>query len=171
MRATIFHRPAADLCTVELEGVQSEGFGGGEAVRARWGASQALFEQVGDRFGPSGGMVTPGGSRHPQALFLSRVGSEVIGGKRIEAAAGQAELFGSFGGRQGVLPEGSQHMPDERWCVAIGQLLVLFKSIASTHRIPTPSPFVGLRYAPASSRAGRGDDPQHLMWHKNVLLC
>jgi hypothetical protein len=29
-------------------------------------------------------------------------------------------LSGSFGGRQGVLPEGIQHMPDERRCVAIG---------------------------------------------------
>jgi len=35
MRTTLFHRPAADLCAVELEGVQSEGFGSGEAVRAR----------------------------------------------------------------------------------------------------------------------------------------
>ena len=120
MGTTIFHRPAADLCSVELEGVQSEGFGGGEAVRARWGTSQALFEQVGDRFGPSGSVVAPRGSGNPQALFLSRVGSEVIGGKRIKSAAGQAELFGSFGGRQGVLPEGSQHMPNERRRVAMG---------------------------------------------------
>jgi hypothetical protein len=100
--------------------VQSEGFGGGEAVRARWGTSQALFEQVGDRLGPSGSVVSPRGSRDPQALFLSRVGSEIVGGKRIKAAAGQAELFGGFDGRQGVLPEGSQHMPDERGGVAIG---------------------------------------------------
>ena len=43
MRITLFNRPAADLGAVQLEGVQSEGFGGGEAVRARWGASQAFF--------------------------------------------------------------------------------------------------------------------------------
>ena len=120
MGMTIFNRPAADLCAVELEGVQSEGFGGGEAVGARWGTIQAFFEKVGDRLGPSGGVVTARGARDPQALFLSRVGPEVIGGECIKAAAGQAELFGGFGGRQGVLPEGSQHMPDERRCVAIG---------------------------------------------------
>jgi len=159
MRITILNRPAANLCAVELEGVQAEGFGGGEAVRARRGAMQALFEQVGDRLGPSGGVVTPRGARDPQTLFLSRVGPEVIGGEFVKAVAGQAELFGGFGGRQEVLPEGSQYMPDERRCVAIGQLLILFKRIGSAHRIPTPSPFVGLRYAQASSRTGRGDDP------------
>ena len=116
MRATIFHRPAADLCAVELEGVQSEGFGGGEAVRARWGTSQALFEQVGDRFGPSGGVVTTRGARDPQPLFLARVGPEVISGECIKAAAGQAELFGGFESRPGAQPEGSQHVADEsRW--------------------------------------------------------
>jgi len=59
MRTPIFNRPAADLGAVEFEGVQSQGFGGGEAVRARRGASQAFFEQVGDRLGPSGGVVSP----------------------------------------------------------------------------------------------------------------
>ena len=120
MRINIFNCPAADLCAVELEGVQSEGIGGGEAVRARRGTSQALFEQVGNRLGPSGGVVTARGARDPQTLFLPRVGAEVIGGECIKVAAGQAELFGSFGGRQGVLPEGSQHMAYERRCVAIG---------------------------------------------------
>ena len=120
MGITLFNRPAADLCAVELEGVQSEGFGGGEAVRARWGAIQAFFEEVGDRFGPSGGVVTPRGSRDPQPFLLSCAGAEVIGGERIEAAGGQAELVGGFGGRQGVLPEGSQHMADKGRCVAIG---------------------------------------------------
>ena len=57
--------------------------------------------------------------------------------------------------------------------------MVLFKSVSSANRIPPPSPFVGLRYAPASSRTGRGDDPQHLVAQKcpalltteSVLLC
>ena len=120
MRITIFNCPAADLCAVELEGVQTEDIGGGEAVRARRGTSQALFEQVGNGLGPSGGVVTTRGARDPQTLLLSRVGTEVIGGECVEAAAGQAELFSSFGGRQGVLPKGSKHMPDERRCVAIG---------------------------------------------------
>ena len=123
MRMTIFNCPAADLCAVELEGVPSEGFGGGEAVRARRGTSQALFEQVGDRLGPSGGVVTTRGARDPQPLLLARVGPEVIGGECIKAAAGQAELFaelfGGFGGRQGMFSEAIQHMADERRCVSI----------------------------------------------------
>ena len=120
MGITILYRPATDLGAVEFEGEQAQGFRGGEAVRARWGASQALFEEVGDRIGPSGGVVTPGGSRDPQTLLLSRAGAEVIGGEGIETAGGEAELFGGFGGRHGVLPEGSQHMPNERRSVPMG---------------------------------------------------
>lgn len=41
-------------------------------------------------------------------------------------------------------------------------MLILFKGISWATRIPPPSPFVGLRYAPASSRTGRGDDPRPL---------
>ena len=119
MRTTIFQRPAVYLCTAELEGVQSEGFGSGEAVRARRGASQAFFEELGYRRGPSGGMVTPRGSRGPQPLFLERTGAQIPGEERIEAAAGQAELLGGLCRRQSEQPEGSQHMPDEGRCVAI----------------------------------------------------
>lgn len=59
MRMIILDGPAADLGAVELEGVQAQGFGGGEAVRARRGTSQAFFEETGDRLGPSGGVITP----------------------------------------------------------------------------------------------------------------
>jgi hypothetical protein len=45
--------------------------------------------------------------------------------------------------------------------VAMEQLLVLFKSVSSTRAAPTASHFVGLRYAPASSMAGRGGSPAH----------
>ena len=120
MRITIFNRPAADLGAVQPEGEQSPDVRGGEAVRARRGASQTLFEEVGDRLGPSGGVVTARGSRNPELLCLSRAGAEVIGKECIEAAGGEAELLGGFGGPQGVLPEGSQHMTDEGGCVAIG---------------------------------------------------
>jgi len=59
MRTTIFHRPAADLCAVELEGVQWKASEAAKAVRARRGASQAFFEEMGDRLGPSDSVVTP----------------------------------------------------------------------------------------------------------------
>ena len=120
MRIIILNRPAADLSAVQLEGEQSQDFRGGEAVRARRGAIQAFSEEVLDRLGPIGGVVTTRGSRDPQPLFLSRAGAEVIGKERIEAAGGQPELFGGFGGSQAAPPEGGQHMPDERRCVAIG---------------------------------------------------
>ena len=119
MCATIFQGPAADLGAVELEGEQSQSFGGGETVWARRSASQALFEEVGDRIRPSGGVVATRGSRKPQTRLLAGVGAEVIGGECIEAAVGQAQLLGGLGGRQGLLAEGSQHMPDESRGVAM----------------------------------------------------
>jgi hypothetical protein len=98
MRITLFNRPATDLGAVELKGVESEGFGSGEAVRARWGAIQAFFEKVGDRLGPSGGMVTPRGCGDPPPRLFSGAGPEVIGKERIEAAPGEAELLGGLDG-------------------------------------------------------------------------
>lgn len=58
MRATILDGPVTDLGAVELEGVQAQRFRGHEAVGARWGAGEALFEEVGDRFRPDGGVVS-----------------------------------------------------------------------------------------------------------------
>lgn len=120
MGQAVLHRPAADLGAVELEGVQAQGLGSGEAVRARRGASQALLEEVGDGLGPGVGGVAPGGSWDPRSGLLVCAGPEVIGGERIKAAERYAELCRRFGGRQRAPPEGSQHMPDERGRVAIG---------------------------------------------------
>ena len=38
---------------------------------------------------------------------------EVGGGERVETAGGKAELFGSFGGVEGLLPKGIEHIADE----------------------------------------------------------
>lgn len=65
-------------------------------------------------------MVATGSSWDPRIGLLARAGAEVIGGERIEATAGHAELFGRFGGRQGALAESRQYMPDENRRVAIG---------------------------------------------------
>jgi|SRR5208282_641681 len=119
MRITILESPAADLSTVELEGMQAQGFRSREAVGARRRASQAFLEEVGDRLGPDGGMVAARGSRNPQILFLERASPEEIGGESIEARAGKAELRGGFGGGQGVLPKGRQDMADERGSMTI----------------------------------------------------
>ena len=83
----IVNGPAADLGAVELEGVEPQGFGSGEAVRARREASQAFPEEAGDRFGPSSGVVTAGSSWNPRPLCRSDAGAEVIGDKSVEAAA------------------------------------------------------------------------------------
>ena len=113
MGQTVLDGPVADLGAVELEGVQAQGFRGGEAVGARRGARETLSEEVGDRFGPDGGVVSTREARAPQILFLVSAGLEVIGGERIETAPGEAQLGGGFGGRQGVLPETREHMADE----------------------------------------------------------
>jgi hypothetical protein len=119
MSITILEGPAADLGAVELEGMQTQGFRGREAVGARRGASQALFEEGRDRLGPDGGMVAARGSWKPEVLFLLRASTEIIGGQSIEATAGKAELRGGFGGRQGVPPEGRQDMANEGGSMAI----------------------------------------------------
>ena len=120
MGEAILHGPAADLGAVEFEGVQAQGLGGGEAVRARRGARQALLEEVGDGLGPGGGVVATRDSRDPRISLLARAGPEVIGGERIKTAERHAELGRPFGGCQGALSEGSQHMPNESRRVAIG---------------------------------------------------
>ena len=145
----IFHGPMSDLGAVELEGVEPHGFRGGEAVGGRRAGRQAFYQEVDDGLRPGAGVITARNSRDPQTLLLARAGAEVIGAESVEAAAGEAKLFGGFKGRQGALAKRSQDMADEGGGVAMGQLLILFKSTGSARRIPTPSPFVGLRYAPA----------------------
>ena len=82
-----------------------------------------------------------------------------------------------MGGGQSVLSDGGEDMADEGMGVAMRELLILFKSRRWARRIPPPSPFVGLRYAPASSRAGRGDDRSggppgsKVSWFANYRIC
>jgi len=59
-------RPVADLGAVEFEGVQAQGFGSGEAVRARRRAGQTFFEQVKDGLRPRGGLIASGNSGRPE---------------------------------------------------------------------------------------------------------
>ena len=102
MGQTVFNGPVADLGAVELEGVESQGFRGGEAVRARRGTSQTLFKKVSDRLGPGGGVIAAGSSRDPQTLLLACAGAEVIGGESVETTAGDVEFFGGIGGGEGT---------------------------------------------------------------------
>ena len=79
MSIVIVQGPSTNLSSVELEGVESQGFRGDETVRTRRIAAQTLFEQLDDRLGPGGGMVTTRGARDPQVGFLLSIGAEVIG--------------------------------------------------------------------------------------------
>ena len=117
MGQAILKGPVADLSAVEFEGMQAQGFGGGEAVGARRGAGQAFSEEVGDGLWPSGGVVATRDSREPRIGFVSRASSEVISAEGIKATTGDTELVGRLGGRQGVFSEGGQHVPDEGGCV------------------------------------------------------
>ena len=79
MRTAIVNSPAANLGTIKLKGMQSQGFRGDETVRAGRGAKQTFFEEVNDRIRPSGGMIAAGDSRNPHPRFLLAVGAQVIG--------------------------------------------------------------------------------------------
>ena len=120
MGITLLDGPMADLGAVELERVQPEGFGGGEAVRARRGTTQPFYEELDDGFGPGGGVVAARGARGPPLFFLGGAGAEVVGAEGVETAARQAQLLGGGGGRQGLLAEGSEDVTDKSRGVTMG---------------------------------------------------
>ena len=148
-------RPAANLGAVELEGVQAEGFGSGEAVRARRRAGQTFFEQVNDGLRPRGGMIATGSTGRPEGLLYSGARGVVSGGQSVKATAGDAELAGGLGRVQGVLPEAFEHMADEGGRVTMNKLLVFFKDAQDTRDLVcTARLFVGHRFArPPTRRA------------------
>ena len=122
--------PVADLGAVEFEGVQAEGFGSGEAVRTRRRARQPFFEEFQDGRRPRAGMVATRSAGRPEGLRLLRARGVIDGGQGVEATAGESQMASGGGGRQGVLPESFEHMADERGGVAMGELLILFKTAA-----------------------------------------
>ena len=128
MGELVFQRPAADLGAVELEGVQAEGFGSGEAVGTGRRAGQPLFAG-----GPRRAGARRWHGRHPEAAgrpercLFAGAGGVVSGGQSVEATAGEAELLGGLGGGQRVLPEAFEHMADEGGRVTMDELLMLFK--------------------------------------------
>ena len=85
-------------------------------------------------------MIAARSTRHPKLRLLFSAGARVSGGQRVEAAAREAELVGGFGGRQGVLPESFEHLPDERGRVTMEQLLVFFKGGEDSRNKAPPQP-------------------------------
>jgi hypothetical protein len=114
MGIAVLHGPMADLGTVEFETVEEQGFGSGEAIGARRRAVQALFEKVNDGLRPRRGVVTAGATRSPEVRLFLSASMAVIAGQGIEAAGGDVQLVGGLSGRQRVLLEGLENMPDER---------------------------------------------------------
>ena len=141
MSQIIFQRPAADLGAVELEGVQAEGFGSGEAVRTGRRAGQPFGEQLEDGLRPGGGVIAARSAGGPEGFLFSSAGGVVNGGQRVKATGREAELFRGLGGRQRLLPESVQHMADESGRVAMDELLMLFKDPQDTPRACLPPVF------------------------------
>ena len=161
MSQIIFDGPMADLGAVELESVETQGFGSGEAVRARWIAVEALFEKVEHGLRPRFGVIAAGEAGRPEVGLFFGTRQQISGGKSIETTAGKSELVGGLGGAQGVLAEGLEHMRDERRRVAKDQLLMFFM----LPKIPLPAvPAANLFVAVAalgSSKIGGGDKTQN----------
>ena len=127
MGQIVLERPAADLGAVEFEGVQAEGFGGGEAVGTRRGAGQTFFEQVQNGLGPRGGVIATGSAGRPEELWFMGAGGVVGSGQSVEPTAGEAELGRGRSCVQSAQSETFEHMADERGRVALAELLMLFK--------------------------------------------
>ena len=130
-------RPAADLGAVEPEVVQAQGCGGGKAVGAGGRTTQPFAQAVQHGLRPGSGVVATGAARDPASAVLVGAGAAVGGGQRVAPAAGKVELVGGMRGRQGAVAEGFEHVADKRRCMAMGELLVVFKELEHT---PHPSP-------------------------------
>ena len=149
--------PTANLGAVELEAMQAQRFGSGEAVRAWREAMKSFAQELQNGLRPSRGVIAAGVARHPVRALLLRAGTEVNGGQSVESTAGDAELIGSLRSFQPALSKGFEHIPDEGRRVTADELLVVFRTGSIPARTaPAASLFVGLRYAQASSKTGGG---------------
>lgn len=55
--AAVMAGPAPDLGAVEAEATETQNFGGGESVGGGRDAGEAAVEQIGDGWGPRGGVI------------------------------------------------------------------------------------------------------------------
>jgi hypothetical protein len=120
--------PTADLCAVEFESVQAQGFGSGEAVGARRLAGEAFLEEIQNRLRPGFGVIAAGVAGRPEMFLFFRTSQKVSGKQNIEATAGKAELFCGQSGADQMFAEGVEHMADEGRSMAVDELLVFFKA-------------------------------------------
>ena len=113
MGELVSERPTANLGAVELEGVQAEGVGGGEAVGTRGRAGQPFDQELDDGLRPRRGMIATGSAGRPERWLLADARGVVSGGQGVKAAEREAELRGGLDGAARVLPECVEHMADE----------------------------------------------------------
>jgi len=133
---------------------------------------KAFAEKIQNGLRPGRGVIATGVSRNPSRSGFLHAGAKVSGGQGIEPAARDAELIGSLKSFQSALSKGFQHIPDEGRRVTADKLLVIFRTWSIPCRpVPAASLFVGLRYAPASSKTGGGVDCPALLTTQLVLLC
>ena len=173
MGEIILERPTADLGTVELEGMQAQGFGSGKAVGTRRRAGQAFFEEVQDRLRPRSGMIATRSARGPEGrLFLGACGV-VSGGQSIEAAGREFELLGGLDGTQRVLPERFEHMADEGGRVTMDELLMLFKDAQRSRQpwLHHPSFRRASLRSPSSKMGGAAKEIPVLLTPHLLLFC
>ncbi len=64
-------------------------------------------------------MVTAGATRSPEVRLFLSASMAVITSQSIEAAGGDVQLVCGLSGRQRVLLEGLENMPDERRAVTM----------------------------------------------------
>ena len=114
-------------------------------------------------------MIAARSAGSPDLLLFFGAGLSIRGGQRVKAAARKTSLVSRLSGRQGVLPKTFEHMTDERRCMTMQQLLMLFRAgMIRAEGPPTASLFVGPRYARTSSKTGcRGQEPSP---PKNLFL-
>ena len=143
----VLEGPAADLGAVEFEVVEAEGFRGDEAVGAGRRAVQAFVEEVQNGLRPGRSVVAAGAAGEPERSLFYCAGAEVSGGERVEAAGRDAQLVGGLVSRQCALAEPVEHIADERGCVTMDELLMLFKGEQATRR-PCPHPVFSSGIAP-----------------------
>ena len=134
--------------TVAVEGEAGGQLVGDQLVVGGPLEGQEGLEELLDLGGPGGVMAAPGESGGESRGLVKPAGAQAE-----EVSAADIQKFSGGEGVQVAAMEGIKRLEEKRWAEASGQL-VFFKRTSNLTRTRGASPFVGLRYAPASSRTG-----------------
>jgi hypothetical protein len=109
-------------------------------------------KELQDRLRPRSGVVTTGSTWDPQTSLLAGTGQAVIGAQSVESASGNLELIRSLRRGELLFSEAFQDVTDEGRSVAVEQLLILFRSVASRCPEQLANQFVAQRSGPSPWR-------------------